>query len=119
MGSLALESTLAADTMRKQGLKTGVVGVRAYRPFPGDALTKAIANIETVTVIEKDISYGYGGALATDLKAALFDAGLTPKYSSFVAGLGGRDVRQDQIVQSATDAIVNKPGYRWIGVQGQ
>ena len=38
MGSLASESTLAADSMREKGLRTGVVGVRAYRPFPADAL---------------------------------------------------------------------------------
>jgi len=117
MGSLALESTLAADSMRQAGLRTGVIGVRTYRPFPADALTKALAGVETVTVFEKDISYGYGGALAMDLKAALFDTDLRPRVSSFIAGLGGRDVRSEQIAGHATDAILKEPTYAWIGVR--
>ncbi|MEJ2718356.1 MAG: transketolase C-terminal domain-containing protein [Deltaproteobacteria bacterium] len=100
MGSLASESTLAADLMRQQGLRAGVLGVRAYRPFPAEALTRSLERVETVSVFEKDISYGFGGALAMDLKAALFDANLRPRFSSFVAGLGGRDVRPELIARS-------------------
>lgn len=118
MGSLASESTLAADEMRRQGLRTGVVGVRAYRPFPEDALAEALSRVETVAVFEKDVSYGYKGALATDLKAALFDKGLCPRYASFVAGLGGRDVRPDQLVDAATGAITGSPKLDWVDVRG-
>ncbi len=118
MGSLASECTLAADEMRRQGLRTGVVGVRAYRPFPEAKLAEALARVETVAVFEKDISYGYKGALATDLKAALFDRGLQPRYASFVAGLGGRDVRPDQLVEFATNAITGTQKLGWVDVRG-
>jgi pyruvate/2-oxoacid:ferredoxin oxidoreductase alpha subunit len=118
MGSLALEASSAADSLRTQGLRTGVVGVRAYRPFPASALAQALARVKTVTVFEKDVSYGYAGALATDLKAALFDARISVKFSGFVAGLGGRDVAAEQIVQAATDAILNEPRYGWVDVRG-
>ncbi len=118
MGSLASECTVAADLMRKQGFRTGVVGVRAYRPFPASALAAALGKAETLAVFEKDISYGYAGALATDLRAALFDHGLRPKVSSFVAGLGGRDVRPEQLAETATDAITKTPAYGWIDVRG-
>jgi pyruvate/2-oxoacid:ferredoxin oxidoreductase alpha subunit len=117
MGSLASESTIAADEMRQRGLRVGVVGVRAYRPFPAARLEELLSGVETVTVFEKDISYGYGGALATDLKATLFDSGLTPRLSSFIAGLGGRDVRPDQIVESTTNAILDKPASQWVNVK--
>ncbi len=119
MGSLASESTLAADSMRQQGLRTGVIGVRAYRPFPGDRLIGALTKVKTVTVFEKDISYGYGGALAMDLKAALFDTELRPRFSSYVAGLGGRDVNPQQLVKAATDAITKESVLGWIDVRGQ
>lgn len=118
MGSLASESTLAADLMRQQGLRVGVIGVRAYRPFPVEDLIRSLKRVETLSVFEKDISYGYGGALATDLKAALFDAKLRTRFSSFVAGLGGRDVRPEMIARSATDAILNEPTYAWLDVRG-
>ncbi len=117
LGSLALESTLAADSMRLRGLRVGVVGVRSYRPFPAEAIAKVLAGIKTVTVLEKDVSYGYGPAVATDLKAALFDTGMTPRFSSFVAGLGGRDVRPEEIEKVATDAILDKPMNAWINVK--
>jgi pyruvate ferredoxin oxidoreductase alpha subunit len=118
MGSLASECTVAADLMRLQGFRTGVVGVRAYRPFPAAALAEALGKVKTLTVFEKDVSYGYGGALATDLRAALFDHGLRPKVSSFVAGLGGRDVRPEQLADTVTGAITQTPTYGWIDVRG-
>lgn len=118
LGSLASECTLAADEMRRQGLRTGVVGVRAYRPFPEAALTDALSRVKTVAVFEKDVSYGYKGALATDLKAALFERGLQPRYASFVAGLGGRDVRPDQLVEAATGAITGSQKLDWVNVRG-
>ncbi|MDQ7784883.1 MAG: pyruvate ferredoxin oxidoreductase [Desulfomonilaceae bacterium] len=119
MGSLASESTLAADDMRRQGLRVGVIGVRAYRPFPAGRLVSALASVKTVTVFEKDISYGYGGAVAMDLKAALFDTELRPRFSSFVAGLGGRDVTPEQLVRAATAAITEEPVHGWIDVRGR
>jgi pyruvate ferredoxin oxidoreductase alpha subunit len=118
MGSLASEATLAADEMRKQGMRTGVVGVRAYRPFPSEELSKALSHVKTVTAFEKDVSYGYTGALATDLKAALFDKGLKPQFHNYVAGLGGRDVTPDQLVKAAMEAITGAPGQGWIDVHG-
>jgi pyruvate ferredoxin oxidoreductase alpha subunit len=118
MGSLASECTMAADSMRQRGLRVGVVGVRAYRPFPAQALARALAGSETVAVFEKDISYGYRGALATDLKATLFDNGLRPKFSSFVAGLGGRDVRPEELEEAAVEAVTKDADYKWIGVKG-
>lgn len=117
MGSLASECTLAADTMRKEGLKTGVVGIRAYRPFPAEVLGNALSRVESVVVFEKDISYGYVGALATDVKGALYDAMLRPKFSSFVAGLGGRDVAPETIAQSATSTITGMHQVAWLDVR--
>ena len=118
MGSLASEATLAADDMRKHGYRTGVLGVRAYRPFPASALARALSSVETVTVFEKDVSYGYSGALATDLKAAIFDKRLVPKLHSYVAGLGGRDVRPEQLVETATNVITGAAASGWIDVHG-
>jgi pyruvate ferredoxin oxidoreductase alpha subunit len=116
MGSLASECTVAADSMREQGLRTGVVGVRSYRPFPAEALASALERVRTVAVFEKDVSYGYAGALAMDLKAAMLGKDSRPKFSSFVAGLGGRDVRPEQLALSAATAIAKGPLCEWIGL---
>ena len=117
MGSLASESTLAADALRDRGFRVGVVGVRTYRPFPAAVLADLLSAIENVAVFEKDVSYGYAGALAMDLKAALFDCEKRPRFSSFVAGLGGRDVRPDQIAEATREAITAGETERWIDVR--
>jgi pyruvate/2-oxoacid:ferredoxin oxidoreductase alpha subunit len=118
MGSIASECTLAADALRDGGVKAGVVGVRAYRPFPAVRLAETLSDVSTVSVFEKDVSYGFAGALASDLKAALFDAGLRPKVSSFVAGLGGRDVRPEHIADSVNKAIEEGPLQKWVELRG-
>ena len=42
MGSIATEATMAADTLREEGIRAGVVGVRVYRPFPKDEIREAL-----------------------------------------------------------------------------
>ena len=51
-----------------------MLGVRLYRPFPDEAVAAgAERHARGVIVIEKALSYGYEGALCSDLKAALYD----------------------------------------------
>ncbi|MGB9616789.1 MAG: transketolase C-terminal domain-containing protein, partial [Desulfomonilaceae bacterium] len=117
MGSLASECTVAADALRSQGYRVGVVGVRAYRPFPARDLAAVLARVSGVTVMEKDVSYGYEGALAVDLKGALFDEGLHPKFNSHVAGLGGRDITSDEIVEVVKRDMDSGPVVSWINAR--
>ncbi len=118
-GSLASECTLAADLLRQKGLKVGVIGVRSYRPFPKAGLLNELKRVETVTVLEKDVSYGYEGALAMDLKSALYDSGHHPKFSSYVVGLGGRDVLPKTLADETYKAITGEISHAWIDIKSQ
>ncbi len=42
-GSLGTQATLAAEELRAAGVKAGVLGIRAYRPFPTSALAEKLA----------------------------------------------------------------------------
>ncbi len=117
MGSLASECTVAVDLLRKQGFRVGVFGLRVYRPFPAEHCARLLEGMETITVFEKDISYGYAGALAMDLKAALYESTKRPQFSSYVAGLGGRDIRPEQIADSAVKAITKGSVQEWIDIK--
>ncbi|HOW81184.1 MAG TPA: transketolase C-terminal domain-containing protein [Spirochaetota bacterium] len=99
MGSLASEAMDAVDRLRDEGKKIGIIHVRLYRPFPAEIIARAVAETgcRGVAVIEKDVSYGYEGALCTDLKAALFDYGVNVFAHSYIAGLGGRDVKSAEL----------------------
>jgi len=76
MGSLATEATTAVDILREEGIRAGMVGIRVYRPFPREEVREAFKKIPAIVVFEKDISYGYEGALSADIKAALYGTGL-------------------------------------------
>lgn len=105
MGSIATESTVAADQLREKGIKAGVVGVRVYRPFPRKAIPKALGNARAVFVLEKDISYGYEGALCSDIKASLYSTGINAPLYNFIAGLGGRDVKAREITEAVQTSL--------------
>jgi len=77
MGSLASESRVSVEALRGKGLKAGVVRVRSFRPFPLEELRRLLAGRKTVVVIDRDISFGYEGALFSEVKAALYGNGGT------------------------------------------
>ncbi len=107
MGSIASEAMDAVDRLRDEGLKTGVLHVRLYRPFPARAVAEAIRAIgcKGLVVVEKNVSYGYEGALASDLKAALFDYQVPVFAHSYICGLGGRDVNVGDIIRAVKNSM--------------
>ncbi|MGC8603087.1 MAG: transketolase C-terminal domain-containing protein [Desulfomonilaceae bacterium] len=117
MGSLASECTVAADQLRNDGIKAGVVGVRVYRPFPSLQIAELLSRVRTATFFEKDVSYGYQGALAMDAKAAMYDSKSRPEISSYVVGLGGRDVRPEQLAKATLECAKGHSQHCWLDVR--
>jgi len=73
----------------------GLIKIRSFRPFPNDELRALASKLDSIAVIDKDISFGNHGALYTEVCAAL--RGIDVKVSGFIAGLGGRDIRPAHI----------------------
>ncbi len=108
MGSLSSEASDAADLLREQGIRAGVIGLRVFRPFPTTVLAHATCPAKCHVVVEKAISYGYEGALATELKAALFSTnGGHPSVFNYIVGLGGKDVKPSDLLDAARDAMAH------------
>ncbi len=101
MGSLLGTMKDAVDELRQEGHKVGIVKVRTVRPFPRTRLHDALSGARAVGVIEKDISLGLEGILCSEIRSAFCGAAVTPNISSFVVGLGGRDVRKEHIREIA------------------
>jgi pyruvate ferredoxin oxidoreductase alpha subunit len=87
-------------------LKVGILKVRCFRPFPKEAIHDALKGIGVVGVIEKDISLGLEGTLCSEIRAA-FCGEESPEISSFIMGLGGRDITVEEIKQVARDLFTN------------
>jgi pyruvate/2-oxoacid:ferredoxin oxidoreductase alpha subunit len=121
-GSLAMQLTLAAEALRVEGIKAGVLGIRAYRPFPVAALRRQLAGRELALVFDKALSYGYEGPICSDLRGSLLGVDDAPAVFGAVCGLGGRDVSPEQLTDSARRAIADvRAGVRtrateWINI---
>lgn len=127
MGTLAMPVRVAVRKMRRDGRKVGFVRVRWFRPFPVPELQAALACVHAVGVIDRDFAFGSpfaSGVLANELRAALYPAPGRPKVLSFIAGLGGREVRADDVIDMTStlyDAASGAGGSdrdcHWIGVR--
>jgi pyruvate ferredoxin oxidoreductase alpha subunit len=97
MGSVVGTSRVVVDRLRERGFKVGLVKLRFYRPFPRDYFKGLSRRVKAVGVIDRDISFGYEGAVASDIKSALASAGVVPKVMNFIAGIAGRDITKEHI----------------------
>ncbi|HEX77212.1 MAG TPA: pyruvate ferredoxin oxidoreductase [Dehalococcoidia bacterium] len=97
MGAFTGTAREVVDEMRADGKAVGLIKVRAYRPFPVRELRQALSRAKAAAVLDRDCSWGCEGALATDLKAALYSLPSPPTVLNFVGGLGGSDVPPEQM----------------------
>ena len=95
MGSICGTAKDAIDEMRAAGRKVGLLKIRAFRPFPAQEIADALKGVSTVAVLDKNISLGSGGAVGTEVKAALCGSGIS--VYDYIIALGGRDVRKRDI----------------------
>ncbi|RJS49717.1 MAG: pyruvate ferredoxin oxidoreductase [Methanobacterium sp.] len=112
MGSICSTIRDVVDDMRGRSEKVGLLKVRNYRPFPKKEIYEAVKNADRVAVLDKNISFGMGGALYTEIKA-----NIDVESCGFIVGLGGRDITPEHI-----EDIVNKTRnpikeITWIGLK--
>ncbi len=102
IGSFATKAKHAVDRLHEAGLAVGLVRPRLLRPFPADALRRALAGRRAVAVIDQNLSTGQGGVLHGEVAAALYGhADVPPVLASFVGGLGGRDISPEELFEIA------------------
>lgn len=98
MGSAAGTARGVVEGLRQEGVKAGLLKLRAFRPFPAEELAAALAHLQAVAVLDRADSPGSpGGPLFTDLRAALDGLQVRPAVLNYVYGLGGRDILPEDI----------------------
>jgi pyruvate ferredoxin oxidoreductase alpha subunit len=103
MGSFSETAMMAVDQMRDAGKKVGLFRIRLWRPFPYYELRQTVKGAKNLIILDRAISLGEGGPVATEIRNALYPLEKRPKVVGFVGGLGGRD-----IAPSDFEAIVNR-----------
>ncbi len=105
MGSLAMESIVAAELLRAQGHKVGVLGIRVFRPFPKSDIVRALSKAKLIVIFDKNISYGSEGATCSEIKAALYGNNCDAVIRNFIVGLGGRAVNANNLADAVGESL--------------
>jgi pyruvate ferredoxin oxidoreductase alpha subunit len=102
MGSFATKAKAAVDRLREAGHAVGLVRPRLVRPFPAAQLQRALAGKRGVAVIDQNLSMGKGGILHAELASVLYgQRDAPPVLASFIGGLGGRDITDEEFFEMA------------------
>ena len=98
MGSVVGTIKELIDQLEEKGKKVGLLQICSYRPFPRKEVYNALKDKMNIVVLEKCISLGRGGILASDIRWSFPRAEKKDRnISSFVAGLGGRNISIDDL----------------------
>ena len=125
LNSSAGTAKFVVDQMRAAGKKVGLIKPRVFRPFPAAEMAEALSKFKAVAVMDKADSFNdAGGPLFTEVTSALFSKGVFgPKVINYIYGLGGRDVKTNDIefvfkelIKIASTGKVNSV-YNYLGVR--
>ena len=124
IGSAAGTTKDAIDKLREAGEKVGLLKIRLYRPFPAEAIAQALSGVKSVAVMDRAEGYtNHGGPLGADVMSALYRARSQALAVNYIYGLGGRDVRVEDmegvfatLKQIAADGDAGEM-YRYLGIR--
>ena len=98
IGSAAGTTKDAIDALRAKGEKVGLIKIRLYRPFPAEEIAQALKNVKAVAIMDRAEGYSnHGGPLGADVMSAMFRARSQAHAVNYIYGLGGRDVRVEDM----------------------
>ena len=119
-GTMAGTARVAVEPRRARGESVGLAKIRLFRPFPFAHVRAALGGAKKLAVIDRNVSFGLGGIMASEIRAALCNQPGAPTVFSFVAGLGGRDVTPetiDDIVEHVAARDAPEDETMWVGLR--
>ncbi len=100
MGSFATKAKAAVDQLRAAGQAVGLLRPLLLRPFPAEAVRRALVGKRGVAIVDQNLSPGYGGILHSEFAANLYGCrDVNPVLVSFIGGLGGRDIGPEEFFE--------------------
>jgi pyruvate/2-oxoacid:ferredoxin oxidoreductase alpha subunit len=96
-GTITSVSRIAVENLRNRGIRVGLMKIRLFRPNPVNRWRRVLGNAPKIMVIDRNLSMGSGGVFAAEIQAALYPLDKRPRVYPVVAGLGGRDVRPEDV----------------------
>lgn len=97
-GALCGTVQVALNQLARQGKKVGLVKLRLVRPFPKQTLQDILQDKKEILVLSRACSFGAGGSLAQELRAALYGYQNKAQIYDLVVSLGGKEVFPQDII---------------------
>lgn len=116
IGILSLGSVMGtlsdARSEHPEADRIKLIQLRAFRPFPIEALLQACDGLKHLVILERALSPGSGGIVGNEVRAALTELEQAPVIHSFAVGLGGRDIPLD-LLDRLLQSIQSGPASRF------
>lgn len=103
LGIVVLNSTAGTakdtiDLLREKGLPVGLLKPRVFRPLPWKELATELSHLKALAILDKcDSINGYSAPLFSEITSAMYSANVHVPTINYVYGLGGFDVKGDDI----------------------
>lgn len=118
MGSVVGTIKDLIDRLEEEGKKVGLLQICSFRPFPRGEVYQVLKDTKNIVVLEKAVSLGRGGILASDVRWSFPRSEQTKRYiSSFVAGLGGRNISTDDLRYMIEKAAMEPVELEFLGLR--
>ncbi len=125
LGTTYQTAQMAADKLRAEGKKVGVVLPRVFRPTQLDTFAKLLKNAKAVVCMDRSAPGGQTGLIYSDIASALFNTSARPLLSNIIYGLGGRDINIENLkglfnyaLDEVANGKLNGAIQRFVGVRG-
>lgn len=98
LNSTAGTAKVVVDKLRSEGIKAGLLKPRAFIPFPHEEFAKAVEHVKALAIMDKaDSLNGMCGPMYMSVASSLLKHGKAIPVSNYIYGLGGRDVKVQDI----------------------
>jgi pyruvate/2-oxoacid:ferredoxin oxidoreductase alpha subunit len=119
LGTAFGAATAAVDRLREAGVKAGAVRMWQYRPFPVVELREILPPGAALAVVDRAVSFGMAGPVGTEARAVLAPGGDHDVYS-FIAGLGGREIKpasMEGVFRTVLEGKADPVGMNWVDLR--
>jgi len=125
LGTTYQTAQMAADQLRAEGKKVGVLMPRVFRPTQLEIIAKTLKNAKGIVCMDRSAPGGQTGLIYNDVAAALFNTSARPLLSNVIYGLGGRDINIvalkgifNAALEEVSNGKLNGSIQRFVGVRG-
>ena len=118
LGTTSTTARGVVDDLRSSGRKVGMAKLRVFRPFPVEAVRQLARTVGRIGVLDRSFTFGALGPAASEVRSALYGIPSPPSVTSFLSGIGGRDVGPQDLRRVFEALLVSEaPGPRWMDLE--